>query len=98
MIEYDKQYINNHDWISPLSIAITIIIALITADFKDTLLIKAPVIEALAYFSCGYFSYKSARNGYYAFKDRNNRITHDQMIEKLRENSQTNVGHRSMNS
>lgn len=98
MIEYDKQYVNNHDWISPLSIAITIIIAIITADFKDFLFFKASVIEAMAYLSFFYFAGKSGINCFYAFKERNNRITHDQMIEKLRENSQTTIEQGRTNS
>lgn len=95
MIKYDKQYENNHDWISPLSIAITILIAIFTADFKPTLFIDAKVLEAAAYLLCIVFAFKTIKNGYYAYKDRNNRITHDQMIESLRENSENNVDNNS---
>ncbi len=98
MIDYDKQYVNNHDWLSSLSIAITILLAIITADFKDTLFLGAPVIEAMAYLSCLFFTYKSIVNGCYAFKEKKNRITHDKMIEKLRENSQATIEHGQSNS
>ena len=95
MIEYDKQYEKNHDWLSPLSIAITILIAILTADFKTNLFIEAQVLEATAYISCCIFAFKTLKNGYHAYKDRNNRITHDQMIERLRENSEKNVDNNS---
>ena len=91
MIKYDKQYEKNHDWISPLSIAITILIAIFTADFKTTLFIDAKVLEAAAYLLCIVFAYKTIKNGYYTYRGRKNRITHDQMIESLRENSENIV-------
>lgn len=95
MIEYDKQFEKNHDWLSPLSIVITILIAIFTSDFKTTLFIKAPVLEAIAYISCILFLIKTVKNGINAYKSRHNRITHDQMIERLRENSEKNVDNNS---
>lgn len=86
LIEYEKQFQNKTDWWNPLSILITILIAIVTTNFVDFFFVPAATIRALAYFAVIYFGYQTIKKIYKARTKKP--ITIDDVIKQLRESSE----------
>lgn len=86
LIEYEKQFQEKTDWWNPLSILITILIAIVTTKFEDFFFIPAATIRAMAYFAAIYFGYQTIRKIYNARTKKP--ITIDDVIKQLRESSE----------
>jgi hypothetical protein len=83
LIEYQELLKSKIDWVTPLGILITIIAALVVADFKDTLGIKADIWNAvfiLSLFISFVWLIVSIYRSYKASKNSNI----DKLVEKIR--------------
>ena len=86
LIDYEDQYKDNPDWKTPLSIFVTIIIAIITASFNDFLFVSSATLTGIAYSAAAVFLWFACTNGFKAWKKK--KMSIDDVIQQLRESSE----------
>lgn len=85
LIAYEKQFEKSADWWTPLSILVTILVAILTTKFEDFWFIPKDTMRAMFYIAAIYFFAKTVQKGYNAFTAK--RITINDVIQELRESS-----------
>ena len=85
LIDYQEQFKETSDWKTPLSLFITIVLVIISADFKDFPFISSATISGIAYAAAFFFACLALINGWKAYKRK--RVTIDDVIQELRESS-----------
>lgn len=85
LMKYERQFEKTTDWWTPLSILVTILVAILTTKFDDFLFIPKDTMRAMFYMAALFFAYKVCENGYNAYKQK--RISIDEVINELRESS-----------
>lgn len=86
LIAYEKQFEKTVDWWTPLSILVTILVAILTTEFEDFWFIPKDTMRAMFYMAAIYFFAKTLQKGYNAFTAK--RISIDDVIKELRESSE----------
>ena len=85
LIAYQEQFKEASDWKTPLSLFITIVLVIISANFKDFPFISSATISGIAYAAAIFFGAATIVNGWKAI--RRKRVTIDDVIQELRESS-----------
>ena len=85
LIDYEEQFRVPYDWKTPLSIFVTLILAILTANFKDFEIISSEALNGIAYAAAFFFASLAAKNGWKAI--RRKRVKIDDVIQELRESS-----------
>lgn len=86
LIEYNKNVQKTRDWITPASIFITILIALVTASFQEFMGISANIWEFLFILSGG-LSFIVTLHRVYAYFKVKTKCSVDYFIEELKKSS-----------
>lgn len=86
LIDYQDQYKDIPDWKTPLSIFVTILIAIITANFKEFQIISSATLTGIVYTAAAVFLWFACKNGYNARKKK--KMSIEDVIQKLRESSE----------
>ena len=86
LMDFVNSNAKDADWKSPLSVLVTLIIAILTADFKDFPFASSDTIRAMAYMATVYFGCQTIKKGLIAYRMKKKSI--DDIIAELRESSQ----------
>ncbi len=86
LMKYERQYEKGIDWWTPLSILVTIIVAMVTTKFEDFLFIPKDTMRAMFYMAALFFFYKTIEKGIHAYRLK--RFSIDDVIQELRESSE----------
>lgn len=95
LMKYERQFEMATDWWTPLSILVTILVAILTTKFDDFLFVPKDTMRAMFYMAALYFFYKTVEKGYNAYNQK--RISIDKVINELRESSDLQKSDDSVN-